>query len=139
MNGKLGRSSVQTRREEREFPGTGGRVSLRNKQASFVWRINDHFVIAVGVFIGRIENEPALKGRQNERLVFVRVVDYVNGSEIAKNDPLAPLIGDGVLKGYGCRLVIGRDDVKRLVDQLSRTRMDWFGNDHLYTQNCFPL
>ena len=124
MNGKLGRSSVSTRREEREFVYCSICVSLENKQASFVWRINDYFVITVRVFIGRIENEPAFKGRQNERLVFVCVVDNVNGSEIANNDPFAPLVGDGVLKGYGCCLVIGSDDVECLVDQLSRTRME---------------
>ena len=48
--------------------------------------------------------------------MFVCIVDDVNGSAIANNDPFAPLVGDGMLKGYGCCLVIGRDDVERMVD-----------------------
>ena len=63
--------------------------------------------------------------------MFVCIVDDVNGSAIANNDPFAPLVGDGMLKGYGCCLVIGRDDVELLVDQLCRTRMESLGSNHL--------
>lgn len=62
--------------------------------------IDDNLLDEGRILVSGIKDETAFIGGQQQALFSVRMVNDVNAVDIRQNRPLAPLVGDMLLKGF---------------------------------------